>query len=469
MTNNLDELKKQIKPIPPALLKSMPDNEKNTFGKYKIFPIGILVKADWNYKENDEYMANKLLENIKRNGQIENCHVRLLDSGYYEIINGNHRYDGFIALGQNFVLAYDHGNISLAEAQRIAIETNETKFKANTEKLSEILNNLKLEFPDVELSLPYTPEELQDLLEISMPDLNEELSDIVEDDYSEEPPERPKTQRGDLYELNGHRLLCGDSTNDEDVARLMNGKVAHMLFTDPPYNINYADFNLSRSNGARNWTDEYCSEWHDLMPDDAYSQFLIDFLRLAKQNMIEFAHYYVWHATNYFTELVSAFKINEIPYDKVPIQWVKQVAPLSWVRYKRKNEPCIFGGKGAINGNGEGARWFGPNNEVTIWEIDRDHNGDYIHPTQKPVALAARAISNSSQKDELVIDMFLGSGTTLIASDSLGRLCNGMEYEPKFCDCIVKRYIKYCADNDKMCHVLLNGNPIDVNYFEGDE
>jgi DNA modification methylase len=462
----LSELKKSIKPIPKSVLKILPENEKNIFSKYKLFPIEILVKADWNYKEDDVNLLAKLLENIKRNGQIASCQVRLLETGYYEVVDGNHRYDAFILLGQKFVFAYDHGVISLTEAQRISIETNETQFKANPEKLSAMLKDLQFEFPDLLNTLPYTEDEFDDL--INIPDLDgaEPEGELAEDSYDEELPEAPKTKFGDLYELNEHRLLCGDSTKALDVAKVMNGKVAHMLFTDPPYNVNYAEFNLKRGEGGKNWTDSYCSNWKDEMTNEEYTQFLIDFIRNAKNHLIEYAHYYIWHATTYIRELFHAFEVNGIPYDKVPIQWVKQIAPISWVHYKRKSEPCLFGGKGAINGNGKDARWFGPNNEVNIWEISRDHNGDYIHPTQKPVALAGRSITNSSDKGEIVLDLFLGSGSTMIAADMLERICYGIDYEPKFCDCIVKRFIKYCEDNHKICEIKLNGKPIDISYFE---
>jgi len=464
----LESLRKKIKAIPIRMLDTIgvPDFEKNIFNNYKIFPIELLVKADWNYNTDDEFQSERLRNNLKKRGQIENIHVRELETGYYEVINGNHRLDELTLLAKSFVLAYDHGKISLSEAQRITIETNETDFKPDDNKLSAILNSLVLEYgeEDLKITIPFTDDEFSELLNLTIEPLDVELNEVDEDDFQEEPPEVPKTIAGDLYELNGHRLLCGDSTKENDIIKLMEGKTASLLFTDPPYNINYAEFNLKRSDTGKNWTD--CSGWHDKMSDADYQLFLFDFLKLAKQSLGEWSHYYIWHASIYYRELLNALELNDIPYDKVPIQWVKQVATLSWVHYKRKSEPCIFAGKGAVNGMGDGARWFGPNNEINIWEINRDHNVNYIHPTQKPVALAARAINNSSQKDEIVLDMFLGSGSTLIAADELDRICFGMELEPKFCDVIVKRYIKYCEDKNKECVVMLNGKNINKSYFD---
>lgn len=466
MEKKVEKLHKAIRSITNNL-NSIPKTEKDNFINYKLFPIELLQNADWNYKNNDDLMAEKLLNNIKRNGQIVTCQVRLLDSGYYEVIDGNHRLIAFRLLNQQYVIAYDHGIISNTEAKRLAIETNETKFQADDDKLSLILNELILEFPDLETTMPFSEDELNDLINISQPNFNEELSDINEDNFNGNIPDKAKTKIGDLYELNDHRILCGDSTNKNDVKILMNNNIADMVFTDPPYNVNYAEFNKKRRGGkGKDWTGEYCSAWEDSMSDTDYKTFLNKFIQNAKQNMIEYGHYYIWHATSYFRELLDVLENNNIPYDKVPLQWVKQVAPLSWVRYKRKSEPCLFAGKGAVNGNGKNARWFGPNNEINIWEISRDHNANYIHPTQKPVALAARAISNSSQNNEIVLDLFLGSGSTLIASDMLNRKCYGMELEPIFCDVIVKRFMNYCNDNNIQCNVKLNSQTIDLSYFD---
>ena len=470
MSKNVTELQKLIKDLPESFLSALPLNEKKIFQNYKLFPIEILVPAPWNYKTNNEFMAQQLLNNIKRNGQIVTCQVRLLDTGYREVVDGNHRLTAFTVLGQQFVIACDHGTISQLQAERLAIETNETKFGVDEEKLSKILQELQVEFGDDDLmsSLPFNSDEFSEIMSsIDVDSISPDIdnSEIPEDDFDTEIPDTPVTTRGDLYELNGHRLYCGDSTNGDDVIALMDGKKAHLLFTDPPYNISYTEFNQNRGSAGKNWTGSIGSEWNDSMPDNDYSVFLKAFLKLAKENLIDTAHYYIWHASTFFNKLTEALETNDIPYDKVPIQWVKQVAPLSWVRYKRLSEPCIYGGKGAINGQGVNARWFGPNNEVNVWNISREHTGNYIHPTQKPLALAGRALKNSSQPGEIILDMFGGSGSTLVASDILNRICHAMEMEPKFCDVIVLRFIKYCKDNNKPFTVKRNGELIDEAFF----
>lgn len=488
MQHNTQYWKAKIQNLPASLLKSFPENEKNIFKNYKFIPIELLIEADWNYKENDEYLQGQLENNIKRNGQIATCNVRELPTGYYEVIDGNHRLKSFKNLGQSFVVCYDHGVISLADAKRIAIEKNETRFESNEGKLNEIMSELfsTINATDLRNTLPFPEDELNSIID-GLGDSFQEAFDAIEDSVSEDSdspirnnfdenlidedncdipiPTEPKTKLGDIYELNGHRFICGDSTDETTVSKLMQGEKAHLLYTDPPYNVNYAEFNKNRNAVGKDWTEDYCSDWDDSMSDEAYKKFLKDFLRLAKANLIEWGHYYVWHATTFMQEVLDAFKANDIPYDKVPIQWVKQVAPPSRVRYWRKSEPCIFGGKGAVNGNGKGSRWFGKIGEVNIWVIAREHNCKYIHPTQKPLPLSARAINNSTQEGDTVLDMFLGSGSTLISCDIMNRKCRGLELEPKFADMIVLRFMKYCRDRNKECVVKVNGEVIDRSYF----
>lgn len=139
------------------------------FTKFLSLPVDKLVKADWNYKEEDPELTGKLIANIKRNGQIENILVRELDTGFYEIVNGNHRYDALVEVEATEVVAYNLGRITLAEAQRIAIETNETRFKTDPTKLSSIIADISKQFTTEDLahSMPYNQERLNELIEMS--------------------------------------------------------------------------------------------------------------------------------------------------------------------------------------------------------------------------------------------------------------------------------------------------------------
>lgn len=155
------ELRERIQSF-PDITATVGEGPERLFGNFKVIPIDLLVKAEWNYKEEDERKAQKLAGSIRRNGQVENVLARELPTGCFEVINGNHRYDALVALGFRYVVAYDFGTITLAEAQRVAIETNEIRFDSDRLKLAEIMSQLSVEFgaDDLSLTMPYSPEEI---------------------------------------------------------------------------------------------------------------------------------------------------------------------------------------------------------------------------------------------------------------------------------------------------------------------
>lgn len=184
------ELAKKIKPAysVSALKKSgISEQEIKYLKNYKIFPIDILRKAPWNYKEEDEYKSVKLKNNIERIGQVENIQVRELEDGFYEVVNGNHRLEDMLALGKKWVMAYDHGQISREEAKRIAIETNETRFPHDIGALAGILKELDEHFgtEDLEVTMPYTPDEFQDLIDIPNFDFTQYDNRLTPDELDE--------------------------------------------------------------------------------------------------------------------------------------------------------------------------------------------------------------------------------------------------------------------------------------------
>jgi len=156
------------------------------FANYKLIPFELLVKADWNYKIDNDKRKEDLLQNLKRIGQVENILVRELDTGYYEVINGNHRYDVFADMGTQFVLSYDFGHISDAQAKRVAVETNETKFEVDNIKLAETIKDITLEFSfdEIEITMPFTMPELEnfgELLEFNWDEINNNPTDSEEE------------------------------------------------------------------------------------------------------------------------------------------------------------------------------------------------------------------------------------------------------------------------------------------------
>jgi len=262
--------------------------------------------------------------------------------------------------------------------------------------------------------------------------LNDQQKEVNEDEVPE-PPVDPITKPGDLWVLGDHRLLCGDSTKAEDVERLMAGAKAGMMVTDPPYNVEYEGNYIQSGRILR----KEQKVWSGGIANDNLSNFgewLASVFAVSDAAIDIGGAIYVWHPSGedgkYFW---SAW-----PYDQwhfqVDLVWNKTSLIISRWDYKPQHEPCMYGWKG------KNRSWIGSNNEPTVWDIPRQQGASgekRKHPTQKPVECMARAIRNH---DGSVYDPFLGSGTTLIAAEQLGRKCYGMEISPQYCDVIVKRW-----------------------------
>lgn len=258
-----------------------------------------------------------------------------------------------------------------------------------------------------------------------------------EDDETPEPPVEPKSQLGDLYELGGHRVLCGDSTKIYEVETLMNGRKADMVFTDPPYNVNYEG-----SNGLKIENDN--------KTDGDFYTFLLDAFVNYSMTLKAGGAIYVCHADLEGLNFRKAFKDAGFSL-KSSIIWNKNAMVMGRADYQWKHEPILYGWK-----EGAAHSWFGDRKQTTVWDIQKPQkNGD--HPTMKPVELVAKAIMNSSKQEDIVLDLFLGSGSTLIASEKVGRVCYGMELDPQYVDVIVSRYCKYTGNNK----IIKNGQPIE--------
>jgi len=277
-------------------------------------------------------------------------------------------------------------------------------------------------------------EELKGLSE-EMLDLTGFDSDLViepeeKDDEVPEIPEEPQSQLGDLYELGNHRVLCGDSTKIEDVERLMNGKKADMVFTDPPYGVDYDGGHAEK--GKR----------RDKLENDDETDMYAVSLPLAYTYTVDSAPLYLWFADRFSQDVLDALEDNDYQV-RTWIIWNKNMAQFGAIgaQYKTKHEPVIYAFK-----KGKAPTWNGPTNEVTVWDVDR-HSKNEFHHTQKPTALSERAILNHIGTEGSVLDLFLGSGATLIGAEKTGRICYGMELDPKYIDVIVQRYVDYTGNN----------------------
>ena len=252
----------------------------------------------------------------------------------------------------------------------------------------------------------------------------DEHLEAEEDDYDGTLPEEPVTVLGDLYEIGEHRLLCGDSTQTETFDKLMCGELADMVVTDPPYNVAY-----------EGKTKDALTIENDSMGNDDFYKFLYDFYVALTSGVKKGGAIYVWHASseviNFGKAMVDAGWLL-----KQQLIWVKNTMVMGRQDYQWKHEPCLYGWLG-----GDSHKWYSDRKQTTVIEWDKpQRNGE--HPTMKPIGLFGYQIENSSKVGDLVIDAFGGSGTTMVACEQLKRKARIVEFDPKYCDVIVKRMIK---------------------------
>jgi len=282
------------------------------------------------------------------------------------------------------------------------------------------------------LANEWDTEELQEW-GLDLPDFdNAKELEAEEDDY--EMPGQVQTDivLGDLFEIGPHRLLCGDSTDSDAVAKLMDGQKADMVFTDPPYGVDYEGVN------------------NDHLKAEHLRKFIYDALLNVDLFLRGGANYYVWHPDIHAYEFIGA--IRDVGWKQArpsTIQWVKDSLVLSQGDYHSRNEPCLYGWK-----EGKNRQRVEDRTQDTIWEFNKPKKADG-HPTMKPIQLCERAIKNSSKAEWLIIDTFLGSGSTMVAAHQLNRKCYGMEIDPKYCQVIVDRMLKL----DPTLDVKRNGLP----------
>ena len=273
--------------------------------------------------------------------------------------------------------------------------------------------------------------------------------DIKEDDFDVEAELKnpPISRKGDIWLLGRHRVICGDSTLPETYTKLMEGRRANLVLTDPPYNVNVEETAGKIQN--------------DNMPDEDFYKFLFAAFVNMEQNMENDASIYVFHADSKGLIFRQAFHDAGFYLSGCCI-WKKNALVLGRSPYQWQHEPCLFGWK--IGGKHQ---WYSDRKQTTIWEYDRPKSSKE-HPTMKPVALMAYPIQNSCMSNCIVLDPFLGSGSTLIACEETGRICYGVELDEKFCDVIVKRYVEKTESGDQVS-VLRDGEKIPYSQLPKDE
>lgn len=284
-------------------------------------------------------------------------------------------------------------------------------------------------------------EELAELADFDMSQfgfdtiLQEEAREAEEDDYEVNPPEEPKAKLGDIYQLGRHRLMCGDSTDAESVYQLCQDGQVDMLLTDPPYGVDYTGK-----------TRDALKIQNDATSDETLRDMLADAFSAANNIMKPGAVFYIWHADSKALVFRIACQMAGWEVRQVLI-WVKNTMVMGRQDYQWKHEPCLYGWK-----DGAGHLWASDRKQTTILNFDRPTKNKE-HPTMKPVKLFDYQIQNNTKGGDIVLDLFGGSGTTIVACEQNGRCARVMELDPRYVDVIVDRWEKLTGKKA----VLLNG------------
>ena len=265
-----------------------------------------------------------------------------------------------------------------------------------------------------------------------------------EDDYTEPDNIKVDVVLGDLIEIGEHRLLCGSSTETDNWQKLMGDKFIDLVVTDPPYNVDYTGK-----------TKDALKIENDKKTDDEFYQFLYDFYTATNSYVKQGGSWYVWHADSEGANFRQAMKDAGILVKQCLI-WVKNSMVMGRQDYHWKHEPCLYGWK-----EGAAHNWYTDRKQTTVLDFDRPmRNAE--HPTMKPIPLISYQIGNSSKRGDIVADSFLGSGSTMVASHQLNRVCYGMELDPKYCQVIIDRMLKLNPNLE----VKINGNKYERVFSE---
>jgi len=405
-------------------------------------PVSEINPAEYNPRK-DLKPGDPAYEKLKRS---------MTEFGYVEPIIWNEETGNIVGGHQRYKILLEEGQtevecvvvkLSPEREKALNVALNKVTGDWEIEALADLIKELEAKDFDVTLT-GFDAAEIEDLFS------QVHDKDATDDDYdvNKALEEAAFVKSGDLWLLGRHRLLCGDATKHEDVDRLMDGKKANLVLTDPPYNV---DFESSSGLKIQN----------DKQDNDTFYEFLISAFKNMADHTAQGGSIYVFHADTEGLNFRKAFIEAGFHLSGVCI-WKKNSLVLGRSPYNWIHEPILFGWlRGAKH------KWFTGRSETTVWNYDKPRkNGE--HPTMKPVPLLCYPIKNSSQVNGIVMDTFGGSGSTLIACEQMDRICNIMEIDPKYATVIVKRYIEQVR-TDKDVYLLRDGEKIHISDVEKPE
>ena len=384
----------------------------------------------------DDTEYQKLLKSIDEFGYVDPL---IWNKQTGNLVGGHQRFKILLAKG---ITEIDVSvvDLSVEKEKALNIALNKISGQWDKDKLSSLLDELcQIPSFDVELTGFDLPE-IENLVAETLSAMDTEEDFDVDAELAKDLP--TITKPGDIIELGmhgEHRLICGDVTKTTDVSALLCQFRCQLCHTDPPYGVSYDRRNRPTSKKQKDKIDPDQARSMKLQNDDLtpnrYKTWFSKVSDTINEAIVPGAAYYIWNSHKNFGLMHNLLSERNFKISCV-LTWAKESFSPNFSDYNEQVEFCLYGWKGGARHN-----WYGPNNESTLWRINRDRTKLYNHPTQKALDLAERAIRNSSKQGDIVFDPFLGSGTSLIASARLGRRCFGMEIEPKYCDIIIRRYI----------------------------
>ena len=389
--------------------------------RYENVKIEKLIPYRNNARTHSDEQVEKIAKSMREFGFIN----PVLVDGKFNIIAGHGRVLGAKKLGMKEVPCLFIEDLTEEQKRAYIIADNRLAEDAGWDK--EMLKIELEELQNLNFDISLTGFEMEDF------DFGMDETEVVEDEFDETVPEEPKSKKGEIYKLGKHYLMCGDSTDINDVEKLMNGAKVDLFLTDPPYNVDYQ--------GGTGLTIQ-----NDNMEEDAFREFLKVSFFNANTVMKEGAVFYIWHADSEGYNFRGAchdigWKVRQC------LIWCKNTLVMGRQDYHWKHEPCLYGWK-----EGASHLWASDRRQTTVLEFDRP-SVSKEHPTMKPVGLFDYLIKNNTKKDDIVLDLFAGSGTTIIACEQNGRIAYSMELDPRYVDVIIARWEKLTGEQAERIEV----------------
>ena len=422
----------------------MTEEKQLKTAELKVLPVSVLKPAEYNPRKKLK-SGDKEYEKIKNSIEEFGFADPLVVNADMTIIGGHQRLNVAIDLGYTEVPCAVV-DVDKTREKALNIALNKITGSWDEQLLADLLTDLK----ELDFNVDVTGFEA-----VEMEQLFSKVYDkkVKEDDFDvdSELKQPVFSKLGDLWCIGRHRVICGDSTGEEVYTRLMDGEKANLVLTDPPYNVDVEETAGKIMN--------------DNMPDADFYNFLLSAYRCMHSNLADDGSIYVWHADTEGLNFRKAFRDAGFYLSGCCI-WKKNSLVLGRSPYQWIHEPCLFGWKQKGK-----HQWYSDRKQTTVWEYDKPRSSK-DHPTMKPVTLMSYPIKNSTMTNGIVLDPFLGSGSTLIACMETDRVCRGIELDPKFVDVIVKRAIQENGGRYDDVYVIRDGQKLkfeEVAAFEPQE